>query len=180
MRLWERFCLRVKASSFLMGGGANGWTVSLDWTLRKGSVSKILEGNYDNSKKSGQQESLEWKLEKLQANPVLDGEKVTILDSIKDPIWRKWCERLAEGVRLNEFKMAIEPLSALQLQQIANAWFLEVEDDRLVWVGSSDQRVLNKIDDLRLKISWVFAKEYPNARTFRTRLISELYGEHHE
>lgn len=169
MRLWERFCLRVKASNFMMGGGESGWYVRLDWILRDGNILKALAGNYDNSKRA---ESRELKLEKLQANPVLDAEKAAILASIKDPLWKKWCTQLAAGVRLNDFKMLHQPLGSLELQQIAHAWFLEVEDDRLVWIASHDQRVLNKIDGLRLKISWVFAKEYPNARTFRTRLQS--------
>jgi hypothetical protein len=174
MRLWERFCLRVKASNFLMGGGANGWTVSLDWTLRKGSLSKILEGHYDNAKKSGQQESSEWKLEKIQP-PALTAEKEAILDAIKDPVWKKWCTKLATGIPLNDFKMLHEPLSAVQLSQITNARFLECEDERLIWIGSSDPGVLNALENLRLQISWVFAKEYPKARSIRTRLDSATF-----
>ncbi|MBA3814752.1 MAG: hypothetical protein H0X26_09800 [Alphaproteobacteria bacterium] len=49
IRLWERFCLRVKASSFMMGGGPRKWKVRLDWILDEGNFHKILEGNYDNS-----------------------------------------------------------------------------------------------------------------------------------
>ena len=175
MRLWERFCLRVKASNFLMGGGARKWVVRLDWLFREGKVSKILEGKFDNSNRPEQADVCDRTLEKVQANPALTAEKAAIVSSIKDPIWRKWCSRLAEGVRFNDHKMLHEPLSLIDLQHIANAHFLECEDERLVWIGSSDPGVLNAIENLRLQISWVYAKKYPKARTIRTRLDSETF-----
>lgn len=171
--LWKKFCLQVKASSFLMGDGGRTWHVDLDWVLKEGNASKILSGKYDNFSKSNQDDSFEVKLEKVQA-PALNAEKEAILGSIKDPIWKKWCTQLAAGVRLNDFKWLHEPLSVFQLQQIANAYFLEIEDDRLVWIASTDQAVLNQIDNLSRKINWVFAKEYPKASTFRTRFIQHI------
>jgi hypothetical protein len=172
--LWKKFCLQVEASPFLMGDGGRTWHVDLDWVLKEGNVSKILSGKYDNFSKPNQGDSFEVKLEKIQPSS-LNAEKAAILDAIKDPVWKKWCTKLATGVPLNDFKMLHEPLSTLQLQQIANAYFLEVEDGRLVWVASSDQGVLNAIENLRLQISWVCAKEYPKARTIRTRLDSETF-----
>ncbi|MBA3814753.1 MAG: hypothetical protein H0X26_09805 [Alphaproteobacteria bacterium] len=74
--------------------------------------------------------------------------------------------------------MLHEPLSMADLNQIANARFLEVEDNHLVWVGSSDQSVLNKIDDLRLNINWILTKQNLNSPTFRTRL--ETSTSHHQ
>jgi DNA-binding MarR family transcriptional regulator len=183
MRLWEQFCLRVKASSFLMGYGERKWTVDLDWILKKDNLSKILSGKYDDALRKNFQDSCDWKIEKLQSNPALNAEKAAILASIKDPVWKCWCTQLAEGVFLQGGHVLHHPLSTVQLDQIANAWFLEVEDDRLVWVGSSDQTVLDAIEKLRLKVSWVFAKEYPKATTFRTRLVAQpsySEGSHHE
>lgn len=160
--------------------------------MKEGNVSKILSGKYDDVHRQDSQDSCEWKLDKIQSTPALNAEKTAILASIKDPVWKKWCTQLAQGVYLQGGHVLHYPLSTLQLQQIANARFLEVEDDRLVWVASSDQSVLNAIENLRLKISWVFAKEYPKATTFRTRLLSEPcsegsasqhsypQGEHHE
>jgi len=166
IRQWEKFCLRIKSSAFLMGGSPSGWHVTLDWILDESNLLKILEGNYDDLKRVEAQESLS----KVQPNPIRDAEKAAILATITDPVWRGWCSQLAEGVRLDEFTMLHKPLSVSDLRDIANAHFLECEDGRLVWVGSSDQMVLNKIEDLRFEISWVFAKEYPKARAFRTRL----------
>lgn len=170
MRLWEQFCIRTKSTSFMMGGGVRKWFVGLKWLLREDNLLKALEGKYESSNKPVQQNSFEHKLDQIQANPVNDEEKATIIHSIKDPVWKKWCSRLAQGVRLNDFKMLNEPLSVLQLQEIANARFIECEDERLVWIGSTDQRVLNAIENLRLKINWVFEKEYPKATSLRTRL----------
>lgn len=172
MPLWKKFCLQVKASSFLMGDGGRTWHVDLDWTLREGNVSKILSGKYDNSHKPNQEDSFEVKLEKIQS-PSLTAEKAAIVSSIKDPIWRQWCSRLAEGVQFNDHKMLHEPFSLVDLQHIVNARFLECEDERLVWIGSNDPGVLNAIEKLRLQISWVYAKEYPKARSIRTRLDSQ-------
>ena len=174
MQLWERFCIHVKSSNFMMGGGPNGWKVTLDWILDDKNLRKVLEGNYDNPVRSGLQESSDYSyLDQLKPNPVRDAEKAAIISSIKDPVWKNWCIQLAEGVRLNELRMLHNPLPVSDLQDIANACFLECEDERLVWVGSSDQGVLNKIDNIRLDINWVYEKEYPKARTFRTRLIPE-------
>jgi hypothetical protein len=39
--------VRLGASSFCLGGGAQGWVADLDWLLRPGSVAKVLEGKYD-------------------------------------------------------------------------------------------------------------------------------------
>lgn len=175
IRLWEQFCLRVKTSSFLMGGGPNGWKVTLDWILNHNNLLKILEGNYDDSHGIEQEPIHEWSLSKIQLNPIHIAQKDAILASIKDPIWREWCTRLSQGVRLNELQMSHVPLSLVELSQIANARFIECEDEQLVWVGSPDQAVLNAIENMRLKINWVFAKEYPKARTIRTRLLEKKF-----
>lgn len=165
MRLWEQFCMRVKSAPFLMGEGPNGWHATLDWILRESNLLKILEGNYDDITRAEQEEFHEG-----ETNLVRHAEKLAVLESIKDPIWKNWCSQLSVGVRLNDQKMLHPPLSLNELQEIANAAFLECEDNRLVWIGSCDSKVLKRIEDLRFKINWVFTKEYPNARTFRTRL----------
>ncbi len=173
IKLWERFCLRVKAAPFLMGESPSGWRVTLDWILCDKNLHKVLEGNYDDTKRAertGDGDERSGDLTKLQPTPAQHAERAAILASITDPVWKSWCSQLAIGVPYNELRMLHEPLSLLELQEIANAWFLEVEDDRLVWIGSSDPSVLRKIDELRLKISWVFKKEYPKARVLRTRL----------
>lgn len=176
IRLWERFCLRVKAASFLMGEGPNGWKVTLDWVLNHNNLLKVLEGNYDDSHRMEQEPIHELNLSKIQPNSPYNAQKDPILDSIKDPVWREWCTRLSRGVRLNELQMSHVPLSLIELSQIANARFIECEDEQLVWVGSSDQAVLNAIENMRLKINWVFAKEYPTARTIRTRLLEKKFS----
>jgi DNA-binding MarR family transcriptional regulator len=178
IKAWERFCIRIKSTPFLMGESPSGWHVSLDWIFEEGNFLKIFEGNFDKSRRVEEGDSCESRFSDRMSNQNLSSsdrnpEKDAILASIKDPIWREWCTRLSKGVALNDLTMARAPLTSVQLRQIANARFLAVEDDRLVWVGSSDPVVLNAIEKLRLQISWVYAKEYPQARAIRTRLDSQ-------
>jgi hypothetical protein len=167
LKQWEDFCLRIKLSSFLMGEGPRKWRATLDWILDEANLIKVLEGNFDDPEMAVV----------FADNSVFYAEnaqkKQAVLSSIVDPIWHEWCSQLAIGVRLNEGHMLHEPLSLFELRQIANAHFIKCEDNRLIWIGSQDPEVLKAIENLRLKITWVFAKEYPRARTFRTRLETQ-------
>jgi hypothetical protein len=85
-----------------MGESPTGWFVTVDWILDESNLLKILEGNYGNLKRIEAVSSCDWKLEPLQPNPIRDAEKAAIIATVKDPTWKTWCSRLAEGVRLNE------------------------------------------------------------------------------
>ena len=50
---WRGALARVANSSFCCGSGSQGWTADLDWFLRPDTLTKILEGKYDNSPNSG-------------------------------------------------------------------------------------------------------------------------------
>lgn len=154
---WQGFCERVAHSPFLMGQGARKWRVSLDWILVEENLLKILKGNFDDSK------ILEQRAEQFSG----DGRKKeinAILNSIEEAVWRGWCSQLNFSTESKDY------VSLLDLKAIANARFLEVEDDRLVWVESSDKQALSKIEDLRLKILPIIQGTFPHARTVRTRL----------
>ncbi len=157
---WQQFCERVSRSPFLMGQGPRRWRVSVDWILVEENLLKVLEGNFDDGK------LLDQKIEKAFE----DGrtkEVHAVLESIEDPVWRRWCSHLNFSSESRDY------VSLSGLKAISNAKFLEVEDDRLVWVGSSDARALSKIEDLRLKILPVVQGTFPHVRTVRTRLMSE-------
>lgn len=157
---WERFCERVKASPFLMGEGSRRWRVTFDWILSEANFLKVLEGNFDDLNAIEERKN-------ETAQKIRDEELKAILDSIQDPLWKEWCSQL-------EFSShSQESVPLWELQAIANAKFLEVEGRRLVWIGSSDQETLNRIDRLRLKIFPIIEKTFPNTRTLRTRLIEE-------
>jgi hypothetical protein len=158
---WEAFCHRLKASPFLMGEGTRGWRVSLDWILIEENLLKVLEGNFD-----------DFAAQERQGSKQIQGERTKkILNSIADPQWKEWCTQWAQGIWLNANQVVIEPLSCSDLARIANARFLEVEDNRLVWVGSADPAVLDKIESLRLPLYSIISRTFPNSRTLRTRLI---------
>ncbi len=157
---WQQFCERVSRSPFLMGQGSRRWRVSLDWILVEENLLKVLEGNFDDGK------LLDQKAEQLSGD-ARTKEVCAVLDSIEDPVWRRWCSQLNFSLESHAY------VSLLDLKIIANAKFLEIENDRLVWVGSFDARALSKIEDLRLKILPVVQGTFPHARTVRTRLMSE-------
>jgi hypothetical protein len=45
---WREGIQRLAKSDYAKGGGQNGWRASLDWFLNADSLTKILEGTYDN------------------------------------------------------------------------------------------------------------------------------------
>lgn len=155
---WKQFCERVSYSPFLMGRGSRKWRVSLDWILVEENLIKVLEGNFDDGT------LLEQKAEKLSEKSRKE-ETNAVLASIEDPMWREWCSQLDFESR--------NAVSLGELKSIANAKFLEVEGDRLVWIGSSDPQVLSSIEDLRLKILPLTQKAFPKVRNLRTRLCED-------
>jgi DNA-binding MarR family transcriptional regulator len=158
---WELFCQRIGTSSFLMGEGQRKWRVSLDWILVEDNLLKVLEGNFDDPTLFKEQKTKDFKKEQEQRFQ-------EILDSIEDPVWKYWCCQLAfpPSGSLNA-----SPLSISELEALSPAKFLEVESSRLVWIGSSDQVVLNKIESLRLALLYIVQKTFPHARNIRTRLL---------
>lgn len=43
----------IKNSSFLQGGGSKGWTITFDWFVKPDNFVKVLEGNYTDIKRQG-------------------------------------------------------------------------------------------------------------------------------
>jgi len=182
LRVWESFCLRVKAVPFLMGGGKQKWHVTLDWVLAKGNLLKVLEGNYDNSGRMEHQKN-------DPSKGVQDREIRALLDSIQDSFWKNWCSQLMgihpiTGGPLMDGTQPIEAvLTVYELKQITEARFMEF-DGRLVWIECFDEKTLSKIEDLRFKISPVARATFPEARALRGHLhqpqfIQERKGEKH-
>ncbi|MBX9620680.1 MAG: hypothetical protein K2X28_01380 [Alphaproteobacteria bacterium] len=155
---WQRFCERIAQSPFLMGQGPRKWRISLDWILVEENLIKVLEGNFDDPTGIDQKQTSTSNTERIK-------EISTTLASIKDPVWREWCSQLDFDSR--------NAISLGELKSIANARFLEVEGDRLVWIGSSNLQVLSRIEDLRLKILPLTQRTFPKVRNLRTRLCED-------
>ncbi len=49
---WHQAVKRLAASPFATGGGPNGWRADFDWFLKPDSLTKILEGKYDDRLRS--------------------------------------------------------------------------------------------------------------------------------
>ncbi len=160
---WAQFCKRVSHLPFLMGKGPRKWRVSLDWVLVEENLLKVLEGNFDDPASLDQKRVELSKTSKEQ-------EIHSVLASIADPVWKEWCSQLDFSLESRD------PVSLGELKTIANARFLEIEDDRLVWIESSDRKTLSCIEDLKFKILPVVQRAFPQARTLRTRLCPDLIG----
>jgi hypothetical protein len=50
---WGEALANIEKSSFLTGGGDNGWTVNLEWMLKPSNFTKLREGAYGNGRHSG-------------------------------------------------------------------------------------------------------------------------------
>ncbi|MBX9786393.1 MAG: hypothetical protein K2Y08_03535 [Alphaproteobacteria bacterium] len=155
---WKQFCNRIACSPFLMGQGPRKWRVSLDWILVEENLIKVLEGNFDDPEEVDKKQTATSNTERVK-------EISTTLASIEDPMWREWCSQLDFESR--------NAVSLGELKSIANARFLEVEGDRLIWIGSSDPQVLSRIENLRLKLLPLTQKTFPKVRNLRTRLCED-------
>lgn len=47
LRQWEGVCARAAASPFLNGNNDRAWTADIDWFLRPESITRLMEGKYD-------------------------------------------------------------------------------------------------------------------------------------
>jgi hypothetical protein len=43
---WKNYCLNIKKSNFLMGGGPNNWKADLTWAISQENLIRVLEGYY--------------------------------------------------------------------------------------------------------------------------------------
>ena len=79
---WKSYCERIEANTFLMGGGARKWKVTLDWAVRPENVQKVREGVY-----TGQKETAS---EILERNKPLRGEEIQGSET-----WKAFCFSLS-------------------------------------------------------------------------------------
>lgn len=52
-RDWREALQRIERSAFCRGGGDGGWKAELDWFLKPDTVTKVLEGKYDDRPANG-------------------------------------------------------------------------------------------------------------------------------
>lgn len=111
---WESYCLNIKNSNFLMGGGANNWKADLTWATRQDNLIRVIEGYYR------QKEEKEFKnniSEELQ-------EEDDVVSN--DPIWNK----------------VIELLKSLKGEATYKSWFRKLsvegyEEDKALLIAPS-------------------------------------------
>jgi len=58
---------KAEASSFLKGSNSRNWSATFDWLIKDGNMAKVLDGNYDDKKKTAAEQS-KYDLSHLKAN----------------------------------------------------------------------------------------------------------------
>lgn len=154
---WEILCKQIKNSPFLMGKGAKGWHITLDWLLREENLLKVIEGNFDSP------ETLERKKQEAHEREE-KAKKGKLLSSIKDLLWKDWCTQLAFPSHPHE-----RSLSSRELADITKARFLEF-DGRIVVVESNDARCHDRIGTLWQELDSIVQGTYPTARRVSSKL----------
>jgi DNA-binding Lrp family transcriptional regulator len=79
---WKSYCLNIKESNFLMGGGPNNWKADLTWAIQQENLIRVLEGYYH------------YKEEKAIENNVKDIILEEVESISKDPTWNRVKEQL--------------------------------------------------------------------------------------
>ena len=155
---WEGLCERIKANRFLMGGGPSGWRISLDWILNSINFMKVQEGQfYASEKHDSDKETSECLSPTGEISPMRQAKIQAILDTFKDPVWRSWCSQL-------DLSTSRGAVHLFQLDEISQARFVEVEDDRLVLIGCPDQTTCRRIEELRCPLLSIVHRTYPSVR----------------
>lgn len=67
---WRAALKRASQSSFCCGGGPRGWRADIDWFLRPETVTKILEGNYDDNQSTQSSETRKYTRAKTNEEPM--------------------------------------------------------------------------------------------------------------
>ncbi len=161
---WEALCKNVKETRFLMGGSQSGWKITLDWIVIPENCRKVLEQAFFDPQKSAEETDT---LREAQASIERQTKIQAILESIRDPQWRQWCSQL-------DFTIGAPPyISVRDLEEIASARFLEVEDDRLVVIACPTYLCESRIEALRFQLIGIVRRTYPKIRNIRTRRVEE-------
>lgn len=79
---WKSYCLNIRKSNFLMGGGVNNWKADLTWAIRQENLIRVLEGYYHQK---------EGKLIESDVNEIILEE---LESNSKDPTWNLVKEKL--------------------------------------------------------------------------------------
>lgn len=79
---WKSYCLNIKNSSFLMGGGNNNWKADLTWAIKQENLIRVIEGYYH--KKEEKEYKANFEEEILEEKEIVSN----------DPVWNKVKELL--------------------------------------------------------------------------------------
>jgi len=103
---WENVCKQIASNAFLMGKGARGWQISLNWILNSENLTKVLEGAYKNNQKT----------EQPTESVTLAQVESEITQQEFSPLWAQVCRQLAKTLGPATFKSWVSQLKPQDLE----------------------------------------------------------------
>ncbi|MBL4653788.1 MAG: hypothetical protein JKY53_13140 [Flavobacteriales bacterium] len=95
---WKRYCLIIKKSNFLMGGGSNNWKADLTWVTKQENLIRVLEGYYHNKEekniKNKSNDIISEEKEKPSIDPIWNGVKERLKINKGEDTYKSWFRKL--------------------------------------------------------------------------------------
>ena len=115
---WESYCLNIKKSNFLMGGGVNNWKADLTWATKQDNLIRVIEGYYHQKEEKEQRNNVAEDI--LEVNEVISN----------DPVWNRVKELLkikkGEAIYKSWFrKLSLEGYEKEKVLLIAPSKFIK-------------------------------------------------------
>ncbi len=95
---WENYCLTIKKSKFLMGGGANNWKADLTWAIKKENLIRVLENYYHQREEKiteGKNEEIIEDAEETCNDPTWNNVKEILKRKKGEDTYKSWFKKLS-------------------------------------------------------------------------------------
>ena len=109
---WESYCLTIKKSKFLMGGGANNWKADLTWAIKKENLIRVLESYYHQREEKtteGKNEEVIEDAEETCNDPTWNNVKEILKRKKGEDTYKSWFKKLSLKGYENDKALLIAP-----------------------------------------------------------------------
>jgi hypothetical protein len=109
---WESYCLTIKKSKFLMGGGANNWKADLTWAIKKENLIRVLENYYHQREEKtteGKNEEIIEDAEETCNDPTWNNVKEILKRKKGEDTYKSWFKKLSLKGYENDKALLIAP-----------------------------------------------------------------------
>ena len=96
---WKSYCLNIRKSNFLMGGGVNNWKADLTWAIRQENLIRVLEGYYHHkegkSVENSPNEIILEEIDNISKDPTWNIVKEKLKINKGEATYKSWFRKLA-------------------------------------------------------------------------------------